>query len=108
MKPTLIISLSLLLLLLLLASCTTNEPISPQERGGAGMGAGALRQNGTMNFSGEGSQELFEQRQQQMLTACQELAEGDSCTVEGRIGEIEGLCEIEEEQLTCVVEQWTK
>ena len=51
--------------------------------------------------STEEGQKMFEQRQQKLIEACKDKIEGDTCILEGQIEEIEGKCEVENDNLLC-------
>jgi len=46
-------------------------------------------------------QAMFEQMQEKAQAACQDMQEGDACTMEGPRGEMQGTCTLMEDALSC-------
>ena len=57
-----------------------------------------------MNISNEERQAMIKERQQDMIEACNGKNEGDACTMESRMREMEGTCKIMEENLICMMD----
>ncbi len=57
------------------------------------------------NITEEQRQQMFEERQQKAIEACQEKNEGDGCILESPRGDIEGNCKILDENLICETER---
>ena len=45
---------------------------------------------------------MMEERQQNGIEACKDMAEGDSCILESPMGEMEGVCTTIEDNLMCM------
>ena len=69
-----------------------------------------FRQEGRrpMNISDEERQKMFEEMQQNMIKACEGKNENDVCQFEGRIGMIEGICKLRDNNLICTSENQTR
>ena len=56
-------------------------------------------------FNEEQRKQMFKEMQQKSIDACNNKNKGDSCTIEGRIGEMQGTCSVENENLLCRFER---
>ena len=85
----------IILILLVLAGIFTACSSEPQyEKGNF---PGKYRE-----MSEEERQLIQEERQQIAITACAEKGEGESCVTENQRGDVEGSCQIQEDNLICV------
>ena len=96
-----ILLLSLLLLGMIITSgCSSNEQRRfPQREGFQGM------PDVPINISEEERQQMFEERLQKAIEACQGKNEGDSCQFEEHIGDLSGICKIMDENLVCITDR---
>ena len=57
------------------------------------------------NLSEEERQQMFEERQQEMVEACTGKSEGDSCVIESPRGSTEGKCNLVDDNLACAFDR---
>ena len=76
----------------IISGCSSNKTYFGERQGGEFRGG---------NLTGEQREQMFEERQQIAIEACQDKTEGDSCILQNPGGEIEGICKIVEDNLLC-------
>lgn len=92
----------LILLGLLLAGCSSKLDKQSQRKPGEFPRNGSFGFNRSMNFTDESRQAMFQERQQQMIDACKEKEEGDTCNMPSMRGlDVEGICNFQNESLLC-------
>lgn len=85
--------ISLLVLSIIITSgCSSNNQRNYPQRGNF------------QDMTEEERQQMFEERQQKMIDACEGKDEGDVCTIESPRGETEGTCEIIDNNLICTMD----
>lgn len=109
-----IITIALCLLVLssfLLAGCSSEPSDRFQKREGISADFPRDRQfqfNSSMNLTEEDKQGMMEERQQQMIEACEGKNEGDACQLQARMGESGGICKFMDENLVCTMDRGMK
>ena len=93
-KKTIGMFMILLAFGLFITGCSSDKQFVPDDRG-------RFREG----FSEEQRQQMFEEMQQKAVDACFGKVEGDSCTIEGGRGEMQGTCSVENANLLCRFER---
>ena len=106
MKKTMDIAIIILFLLSIIIAGCLNEQKSGfvQRRGDFPAGWGRFPGD-ISNLTEEQRQQMFEERQQISIEACKDKSEGESCMLESPRAEMEGVCEMGEENLVCTFSQ---
>ena len=92
----------------LLSGCSYETDSRFQRRAGDSADFPRDRQfqfNGSMNLTEEKRQQMFEERQQKMIEACEGKNEGDVCQFQVRMGKSGGICKIMDENLVCTMDR---
>lgn len=92
----------------LLSGCSSNNQKSDIRQARGSYSIEANKQLGTEranNLTEEERQKLFEERQQQMIEACEGKNDGDACQFQVRMGESDGICKIMDENLVCTTDR---
>jgi hypothetical protein len=55
------------------------------------------------NLSDEERQKLMQEREKSAIDACNGKADGDSCTIQNSVGEISGTCNMQQDNLICIL-----
>lgn len=95
----------LLIVGLLLAGCSSNDEKFPRRQGDYPKGM-PIGFNESMNITNEERQAMMDERQQQMMDACDEKNEGDVCQFPAIMGsEMEGTCKYQDEEMVCMIDR---
>jgi hypothetical protein len=114
-RPIAGLAISLVLLAvfsLIFLGCSSNNPGAPGNQAGNNNPRGNYSQrqypgrNGNFtgamgNLTAEQRQALMEQRLNESISACQNLAAGDNCTITSQRGAAQGTCQLRNETLMC-------
>jgi hypothetical protein len=73
----------------------------PEGNGNFTDGARPSGPSGQGNLTDEERQAMMEQRMNESISACKDMAEGDSCTISNTRGEMQGTCQTRDEALMC-------